>query len=457
MANDFTKQFLKIADTLGPAAEGAILTFISVRQGEQFMLIEGQLMLGVGQTPKACFRSPNVLAGQYLLSDLKKTVAQVLEEIEAGSLKLPDGEIFFGGHEAGGYSWGYDPCHPAGAQSRLEVLTVLGRERGVLMNEKIVDWELRASAPPFDTLIELTNDFGLLYTGGSVRFEAAAPTIVGVDTDQKVDGESATLGLKLLRGFPTDRAFLGYKTLVDKSVVDRGRLPGAAFQWTDNGLVQHGLATLKVPRSAIVQCFAGYDGRAQAYGWIVDPSNHQNARRVAYEGFDKDLAKLKEGLLKPPGAPHKNQQAIFEAAASCLLWIRGYSLSLLSTIREGPDILATTPSGHFLVVECTMGILKEDSKLTRLGQRVKFVRDNLEKSGNPHLNVLPVMITALKRSEIENEITAALEQGIFVITREGIEAALENSFLVPDPERELNEGLKILAEASSKHLSREGG
>lgn len=217
--------------------------------------------------------------------------------------------------------------------------------------------------------------------------------------------------------------------------------------------MQRGLATLAVPRSAIVQCFAGYDGRAQAYGWIVGPSNHQNARRVAYEGFDKDLAKLKDGLLEAPGPAHKSPQATFEAAVSCLLWIRGYGVSLLNTIEEGPDVLATTPGGNFLVVECTMGILKEDSKLTRVGVRAKLMRENLEKSGSSHLNELPVMVTALKRSEVEKEIAIAHEQGVFVITRDEIETALETSFLVPDPEREFNEGLKLLAEAASNNSS----
>ena len=45
--------------------------------------------------------------------------------------------------------------------------------------------------------------------------------------------------------------------------------------------------------------------------------------------------------------------------------------------------------------------------------------------------MLPVMITALKRSEIEAEIAGAREQGILVITREGIDAAIDNSFWFP--------------------------
>ncbi|MGV1793870.1 hypothetical protein [Rhizobium sp. A37_96] len=452
MPNDFTRQFLKFADTLGAAVvEAAILSFVAVRRDDQFFLIEGQLILGnIEQVPKASFQSPNVRAGQYRLSDLGKSVAQLLWEVDTGSLKLPEGEILLQSYEGGGYHWSFDPSHALGGQTRLEILTVLGREREALVDERLVDWELRAAVPPFDTLVELTNHYGLIYTRGSVRFEAAAPAIVAVDITQRVDGESATLGLVLFRGFATDRAFLGYKILVNNNCVERGQSPGSAFKWNDDGKIQRGIATLQVPRSAIVHCFAGYDGRAQSFGWIVDPNNHQNARRVAYEGFDKDLAKLRDGLLKAPGPAHKNQQGIFEAAVSSLMWIRGYGVSLLSTIKEGPDILATTPSGHFLVIECTMGILKEDSKLTRLAIRAKHVRDHLKESGSPNLSVLPVMITALTRSEVETEIAGALQQGTFVITREAIEESLETSFLVPDPEREFNDALKLLAEAASQ-------
>ena len=458
MANDFTKQFLAIADTLGPAAERATLTFVAVRRDEEFMLIEGRLMLdAVDQEPKH-FRSVNVHAGHYRLSELKKSMAQVMDEIAVGRLELPDGDVVIPAAHEGGWRWEYDQSHPGGVQSRVEVMTVYGREREALFDQRLVNWELRAADLPFDTLIELANHYGLNFAQGSVRFEAVAPAIIMVDIEQRVSGREATLGVILSRGFDTDRAFLGYRVLVGKKVVDRGRVPGSSFEWKDERRLLRGLATLPVPEAAIVHCFAGYDGIVHNYGWILDPNNHQNARRVAYEAFDKDLTKLTEVLFRPPAAAHKNQQDDFEFAVSYLLWIRGYSVSLLSTsaipgIKEGPDLLATTPNGHFVVVECTLGILKEDTKLARLVARATLMRQNLEKSGNPHLKVLPVMITSKSRSEVEAELEGALQLGVFVITREGIEEALRTSYLVPDPDREFDEGLKFTADAASKHSS----
>jgi hypothetical protein len=455
MVNSFTKQYLVAADTFGPAAEQATFTFVAVIRDDECLLIEGQLnFTAVDQQLKHSFRSAGVRAGQYRLSNAKKSISGFLEEVEAGRLIFPDGDILIPAHE-GGCRWFYDPSHPAGGQSRVEVMTVLGIERESLIDERLVNWDLRAADPPFDTLIELTNSFGLAYVGGSIRFEAAVPTVIVVDLQQRVTRTQATLGLILMKGLDTDRAFLGYKVLISGNVVDRGRLSGSSFEWKDDGPILRGLATLQVPETAIVQCFAGYDGRAQSYGWIVDPNNHQNARRVAYETFDKDLTKLTEVLFREPGGSHKNRADDFEFAISWLLWIRGYATSLLGVsaipgIKEGPDLLATTPAGHFAVIECTMGILKDDSKLTKVYGRANLVRQHLQNSGSPNLKVLPIMITSKTRAEVEAEIDGAIQLGVFVITREGIEEALASTFLVPDADNEFNRAMKFLADASTK-------
>lgn len=460
MPNHLIEQFLATADHLGPAVERAILTFIAVRQDKQFVLLEGQLLLSViDQEPKPPFRTADIRAGQYRLSALNKSVAQILTEVEAGLLKLPDGEIVIPKFHGGSYQWDYNEFHPAGGQSRLEVMTVYGREREALVDQRRLDWDLRAAEPPYDNIVELTNAYGLIFATGSVRFEAAAPAVVVVDVEHEVRNTEASVGLVLSKGFDPTRAFLAYRILVKKNVVTRGRLSGDEFEWRDDGKSLRGSAKIAGPEAAIVHCFGGYEGRAQSYGWIVDPNNHQNARRAAYEAFDKDLKKLTEVLFRTPG-PGKNAKSDdFETAVSWLLWMRGYSVSLLGTkaipeLKEGPDLLATTPAGHFVVIECTMGMLKEDTKSAKLVGRANQVREHLEKSGNPHLKVLPVMITSLPRSAVEAELEGAAESGVFVITREGIEEALRTSFLFPDADREFNEALALLAEATAASQSK---
>ena len=55
---------------------------------------------------------------------------------------------------------------------------------------------------------------------------------------------------------------------------------------------------------------------------------------------------------------------------SWLFWMLGFSvlhLGATKRVQDGPDLVATTPTEHYVVVECTTGQVKGESKLERLG------------------------------------------------------------------------------------------
>jgi hypothetical protein len=99
-----------------------------------------------------------------------------------------------------------------------------------------------------------------------------------------------------------------------------------------------------------------------------------------------------------------------------------------------PDLIATTPKGDFAVIECTTGLLKEESKLSLLYARTQTVRRALEASGHGHLRVLPIIVTSKSREDIKAEIEQAERHGIVVATREDLEDALTRTqiFLAAD-------------------------
>ena len=89
----------------------------------------------------------------------------------------------------------------------------------------------------------------------------------------------------------------------------------------------------------------------------------------------------------------------FETAVSWLLWALGFSVALFGThskTRDAFDVVATTPRGDFLVVECTLGLLRAEGKLSKLAARTANVRDSLAASNMKHLRVLPVIMTSLR-------------------------------------------------------------
>src|SRR5947209_18930713 len=85
-----------------------------------------------------------------------------------------------------------------------------------------------------------------------------------------------------------------------------------------------------------------------------------------------------------------------------------------SRTSDAPDIIATTPNGNFLVVECTTGLLRGDDKLGKLYDRTQRIRDRLL---SPTI-VLPVIVTSKPLSHVEPDVERAVQLGIAVLARE---------------------------------------
>jgi hypothetical protein len=155
-----------------------------------------------------------------------------------------------------------------------------------------------------------------------------------------------------------------------------------------------------------------------------------------YELFDPQLEALTELLTRSGrgGNPARD----FEAGVAWLAWLRGFSVAHLggtTRTQEAPDLIGTTPLGHFVVTECTTGLLKAENKLARLVQRAVAVRERLNSSNNHHLRVLPLIVTALPRNEVKAELAPALSLGVAVMAREDLLDAVRGTILPPDADR----------------------
>jgi hypothetical protein len=195
-----------------------------------------------------------------------------------------------------------------------------------------------------------------------------------------------------------------------------------------------------------------YEGVAQSHLWIGDPAHSQNPRRAVYEVFDPQLQSLQAFLL---GAYARGQERRnLEAAVAWLLWMLGFNVAHLGAMpktQEAADLLATTPTGHFAVVECTTGLLKAENKLALLHSRANAVRQRLKDSSNSELHVLPVIVTSRPRAEVEADIEAAEKLGIHVLTRENLEQSVTMT-LIPQNADTLYQGARaIVSAALAKH------
>ena len=195
-------------------------------------------------------------------------------------------------------------------------------------------------------------------------------------------------------------------------------------------------------------------GEAQAFRWVFDPKTTQNPFRSVHHAFDPNLEVLQD-LIKRAQNKGANARDL-EIAVAWLLWMLGFSTTHIGgtpKTSEAPDLIASTPQGHFLVIECTTGILKENSKLPHVVERSEKVRQGLVASGNQHLKVLPVIVTTKTREEIRAEIDQAHQLGVLVATKESFAEVFNRTLLFPDPNRLYADLEQSLVREQSKHHS----
>lgn len=425
----------------------ASLSYIARIIGTEKYVVKARLVLhGKGMLPNPrLFKSSEIIAETFLLDDLSQNLVDVINGALDGRIITPQGEFSLPAVEGTPRSAIFIPLHPEvlAQQIRVGVLQIRGTDQLHHYKNDLLDWSLRAGAEPYDGINELSIDFGL---GGilenAVIFEAVAPSIVQLNLERKIVKNKAEIEIFSIRDLDRGKVSVGYRVFDKGVVVDRGSCTGISLTWELEEVRAIGRATIKVPPAALIQCYACYDGTAYHSGWIADPTLVQNPRRSVYERFDPGLVKLRELL----GAKEKRFSREFESAIAGLLWMLGFNTCNLGgqkSLQDGPDIIGTTPEGHVVVIECTIGGLKTDSKMARLLQRTAAVRDQLAKSSHQHLRILPVMATALSKAEVQVELEEATANGVYVLTGEALADAIDRTLVLPRAD-----GLLVEAEQS---------
>jgi hypothetical protein len=420
-----------------PETMVASLTYIARIAQPKSYVLKARLNFhgaGMGLVPKL-FLSGDIVAETFALSDLDLCPADVINSALRGKVVTPQGEFAFAPNEMGGYATKFMPLHPEGIaqQSRVGVLQIRGTDQGGHWQNPLLDWSLRSADVPYDNVNELSIDFGM----------------VAVDLRNNVVGETANIGVFATKDLDRSQITIGYRVLDKGIVAARGTISGATLDWIEEEARDVGRAEIAVPPASLVNCYARYRGITYHSGFIVDPSLAQNPRRVAYERFDPGLLELTDLLT----TKDKKRARDLEPAVACLLWMLGFSpcyIGGIKVLQEGPDILAMTPEGHIIVVECTVGTLKADSKMPKLLSRAVAVREQFANSGQLHLRVLPVMVTSLTRDEIASETGDAATNGVFVITRDYFEEAINRTLIPPHADQlfvEAEQGLQALFDA----------
>lgn len=434
----------------------ATFKYVAVKSDNEFFLLQGVVFLNTGlpQGTAVEFSSQHVRAGSYTLSELGLSASALVQQFVSGTITTPQGEMRFPPNDGGFFLATHDPIHQSGqsTQSRYDVLTILGGSAQPYMPQPMLDWELKASLTPYDNLQELAFDYSLGPLRDGTSLEIVAFNVAAIDGASTIVRSTGKLAMRVASGLRTEHVTLGYRVFANGRVVTRSAIQGHDMQWEQQDGLQIGRIDVEVPPAAVLHCVASYCGAAQSHYWVADPTTASNARRVVYELADSQLEILNDILTKSQSRGRDARD--LETGVAWLLWMLGFSVAHLGNTprtQDAVDLVATTPSGHFAVVECTTGLLKADHKLPRIVERAEIFRRRLADSGNRHLRVLAVIVTSKPRPEVSADIEQAERLRVLVITREGLEQLSTRTLSPPNADQFFEQGEQAVEVAAGKY------
>jgi hypothetical protein len=413
-----------------------------MRKGDTLTLVRARIYL-VANTPPICaphFISGSIEAGQWDIPQNELSIEEVIERlISADGLRVDELGYLKLAQEQNAEAYIAPPTllHPEGLNtgSRLAILIISGANYAEYVPQPETDWLLKSATAPYDSINELCVEYDLgALRGDRSTLEIVARTAIEVWANSAVRDGAATLGIWMANSLDKFKARIGYRVVVKGRVENRGSVSSDAMTWTDDGAALTGLTHLTVPVGSIVQCFATYDNHTHHMQWRADPSVFQNPR-AALLSMANILDNTLREYIDPGTQPRGRAADDFEAAIGWLLWALGFSPALFGTnakTRDVFDIAAVTPLGDFLVVECTLGLLKADSKLSTLQSRSANLRSKLDSSDMKHIRVLPVIVTALSKEQVVVDVPQAEQHGILVLTKQNLDNALIELLRLPD-------------------------
>jgi hypothetical protein len=312
---------------------GHTFSYIAVRIEGIFFLLQGRLFLNMtaAQIPFTHFESHHIRAGNYALSELQISAAELVARLTLGSLSTPHGEMCFSPNEGGNFLANYDPLHQAGQsdQARFDVLTILGGVAQPSMFRPMLDWELKASPIPYDNLQELAFEYSLGPLRDVNNVEVVAFNVAAIDAASTITATTGKLAVRLALGLEPARVTLGCRVFVNGRVARRSLVNGSEMHWEQQDKFQHGRIEIAVPPAAVLHCVVSYVGFAQNHYWVADPTTAPNARRVVYEVADSQLEILNDLLTKAQSRGRDARE--LETGVAWLLWLLGFSVAHLGS------------------------------------------------------------------------------------------------------------------------------
>jgi hypothetical protein len=461
---DHVGRFFQHIEPWSRAFRSRTFHYFGVATGDEIHLCAARIRLQLGRPPpRRAIDTGRLRAGVIAIPGRRSRVREIVEALVSGAavtigpglvVRLPTDSV------AGMHVAPPMLLHPEGLSGgrRLSVLTIQAGQWSIGENRIDLDWSLKTAREPYDGLAELLRELGLAeHASQRYTLDVVALPPVEVSVRSAVRGEEATVGIWMPKGLNKGPASLHYRILSRNAPTVRASLPARQLTWTRDANANIGTTEIRVPRGAVVNCVASYASVGHHSYWFADPAHIPNPRVQALTATDAALEALKATLTSDAVKGSAAKQ--FETAVAAVVW--AYGLAPVQTdyaeqTKDGPDLVAVAPGGGVAVIECTVGLLKAQNKLANLARRAVVIRERMQSAALVPPTVLPVIVSRLRRAEVEAELDAATEAGVLVLTRENLEAAMNEALLLKDGDAVFRQGLEAVERARADLAAKRG-
>lgn len=445
------------------AYQCATISYVALKTDHGVNLLFGRILLeptrmGVNEALFS-FESQHLVVARFVLDICPKDIKAFLDNAKNGEIRSVENKTIPLLQTDSGLSAYFSPIYHPGVTEgpRIPTLQVSGASRHNLIvraiDQRMLDWEVKAAETPFDSLDELLGQCGLpvqMQIGDSTMLEMVAKSPVMIGGASGISDKEAVIECRLAGALGEEELRLGYK-IPHQGSVERKSVSGSTLDWRQEGDVKVGVYKFQVENAPLLQAFVSYAGVSFHQWWVVDPSKRLNPRFAVHQVFDESLELLERMLLKP----ETDKPYAFENAVSTLFSLMGFAISnygRIPKLQKGPDIIAISPAGHIEVIECTVGLLDESDKLAKLVQRTKLIRDSLREAGYGYLRLQAVIVTPLTREEVTANLETAGKHEIAVICKGDIEEMLRRAKFSPNADRLFDEAKALIPSAGQGNL-----
>src|SRR6266568_6525177 len=366
-----------------PAYRSISTSYLVSQHGDNAELISGRIVLHP-LAPSTLQKRSNIederlLAGLHISDADQSKIDAVIEDADFGQIKVGTKTFRLPADPGSSmHKWCHlDRQHPnieSTSAPRAPSVQITGGSRVQALDRAFSshsqDWYLRGLSPAFADLDDLHGTYGLPsqhVAGSQTYFELIAYPPVEIDDVSAIANGLARLSVRMGKGLEREKLSIAYRIMREGELPIRGTCEPGQFIWKEVSDTHTAIVEFNTGDATLVHCFLRYSGDAVQQCWLSDPTKHLNPRLAAHSAFDEDLGFLRKLLFDFK----KNEAQNFEYGVSLLFHILGFSVSQhgrIPKLQDGPDIIAHTPAGHFVLVECTTLDLNENDKLAKLNR-----------------------------------------------------------------------------------------